>query len=208
MNCGCGDDECLLQCAGKTKSPFAVPVAECIKNKCPAASLLKATTSHVDCGGASCQAVCECTNENCDAEVHKCLDDPECAQVQTCAMGCQCGDEDCLMACVEKSNSPLARPVAECVVSKCHVASLLGAPNLSCHGSACEDSCKCAKKKCLGVGIPCLLDPNCASFQACSFNCGCGDADCALACGEQTPSAKAMPLATCITQRCHSDLNI
>jgi len=209
MTCGCGDDACLLQCAAKTTSPFAVPVAECIKSKCPVPSLLKASVSDAECGAAACKEACECSNEQCHDEVHKCLDDPECAKVQACAMDCNCGDDNCLMSCVEKSNSPLAPPVAECVVSKCHVATtLLGAPNLSCHGASCEDSCKCAKRKCLGPGLPCLLDPKCASFQACSFKCACGDADCALACAKQTPSAKAMPLASCVTQKCHSHLNI
>jgi len=209
MKCGCGDDDCLLECAGKTSSPLALPVAECIKGKCSSASLLRTSTSQVDCGAATCKEACECTNEHCDAEVQKCLEDAECAKVQTCAMGCSCGDDDCMLACVEKSNSPLAHPVAECVVSKCHVAAaMLTAPHLSCHGAACEESCRCAKQKCIGPGLPCLLDPKCASFQACSFNCACGDADCAMACAQQTPSNKAMPLANCITQKCHTDLNI
>jgi len=209
MTCGCGDDDCLLDCAGKTSSPLALPVAECIKGKCSSASFLRASTAQVDCSASSCQEACECTNEHCDVEVQKCLGDAECAKVQTCAMSCGCGDDDCMLACVEQSSSPLAAPVAECVVSKCHVAAaMLTAPHLSCHGAACEESCRCAKQKCIGPGLPCLLDPNCASFQACSFNCACGDADCAMACAQQTPSNKAMPLANCITQRCHSELNI
>merc|ERR1711971_811916 len=109
MTCGCGDDACLLQCAAKTTSPFAVPVAECIKSKCPVPSLLKASVSDAECGAAACKEACECSNEQCHDEVHKCLDDPECAKVQACAMDCNCGDDNCLMSCVEKSNSPVVR---------------------------------------------------------------------------------------------------
>ena len=73
--------------AGKTSSPLANPVAERIKGK-DAASLLRTSTSQVDCGTAACKEYCEFTNEHCDAEVHKCIGDAGSANVQTCAMGC------------------------------------------------------------------------------------------------------------------------
>merc|ERR1711971_1236249 len=202
-------------------------------SSCSSASFLRATSSHVDCSSSTCKEACECTNEHCDVEVQKCLGDAECAKVQDCAMKCGCGDDDCLLECAGKTSSPLALPVAECIKGKCSSASLLRTSNSQvdcgaatckeacectnehcdaevqkCLKNACEESCRCAKQKCIGPGLPCLLDPKCASFQACSFNCACGDADCAMACAQQTPSNKAMPLANCITQKCHTDLNI
>merc|ERR1711971_608737 len=143
MKCGCGDDDCLLECAVCCDEWFwlfpnvptccGAPDAICCyefttkqcnlcagdlgwtsgldghchhdlargtngSSPCSSASLLRTSPSQVDCGAATCKEACECTNEHCDAEVQKCLGDAECAKVQTCAMGCSCGDDDCMLA--------------------------------------------------------------------------------------------------------------
>jgi len=208
FQCACGDESCLLNCVGQTSSPFAVPLMECVQNEC-LTTMLSASATSVDCDAATCKETCQCATDKCASSVEACLADAECSTAQTCALACPCGDEECLLGCVSETNSPLATPVAECITSKCPVSqTLLGSPNLSCHGSACEDSCKCAKSKCLGKGMACLLDPKCSEFQACSFKCACGDAECAIKCAEELSSPKAMPLAKCITERCHQQANI
>lgn len=206
FQCPCGDKECALKCVGDTASPFAAPLFECVHSKC-STDLLSASAPAVDCGQAACQDVCTCSMDKCSSKVEACLAEADCSGAQTCALGCACGDEACLLACMQKTNSPLGTEVAECITSECPMV-LLGAPNLSCQGSACEDSCQCAKSKCLGKGMACLLDPNCVGFQSCSFNCACGDAECATKCAEEQSSAKAMPLAQCIVDRCHQERNI
>jgi len=208
FQCPCGDENCLLNCVGETSSAFAPPLMECVQSKC-LSNMLAASRDAVDCSAAACQEKCECAMGNCASSVDACLADTDCASSQTCALECACGDEACLLACMEKTNSPLAMTVAECITSKCPVAeTLLGAPNLSCHGSACEDVCHCAKSKCLGKGMACLFDPNCAGFQGCSFECACGDRECALGCAQAQSSPKAMILAECIEEKCHTDFAI
>jgi len=209
FKCGCGDEECLLQCVESSESPFAASLLECVKGNCKT-DFRNANIGSVDCEAASCKEACQCSMDKCASSVNACLADADCAKVQDCAMGCSCGDDECLLACAKETTSPLGISVAECIASNCHVAAraLLGAPNLSCKGSACEASCHCAKSRCLGVGMACLLDPQCSEFQSCSFNCACGDADCAIQCANERSSAKAMPLAKCITQRCHSEEHI
>jgi len=208
FKCPCGDESCLSECVGQTASPFAMPLLECVQNNC-ATSLRAAKSQSVDCDAAACKEACQCSVDKCEGSVAACLADTECSKVQDCALGCPCGDEQCLLACAQQTNSDLGTSVAECIVSNCHVESmLLGAPNLSCQGSACEDSCHCAKRRCMGVGMACLLDRECSDFQSCSFNCACGDAQCAIKCAEERSSSKAMPLAECITQRCHTEANI
>jgi len=209
FKCACGDHNCALKCVGKTFSPSATTLLECVHSKC-SSDMLSASAPTVDCGAAACKDVCTCSMDKCGSKVDACLADADCSQAQTCALGCACGDEACLLACMKKTNSPLGTDVAECITSQCPVVAqtLLGAPNLSCHGSACEDSCHCAKSKCLGKGMACLLDPNCSGFQDCSFKCACGDAECAIKCAEEQSSPKAMPLAECITERCHQERNI
>jgi len=208
FQCECGDEACLLNCAGLSSSPFATPLMECVQNKC-LTNLRSANVVDVDCDAATCKETCQCATDKCASSVDACMGDTECSKAHDCAMACPCGDEECLLGCVHTTASPLAQPVAECISSKCVSAqTLLGAPNLSCHGSACEDSCKCAKSKCLGKGMACLMDPHCAGFQDCSFKCACGDAECAIKCAEQQSSTKAMPLAECITERCHQERNI
>jgi len=212
MACPCGSEECLLGCVQQTTSNLAQPVAECISSKCISAQTFLRSTNvlGVDCDAATCKETCECATDKCASSVETCMADGECSKAHDCAMACPCGSEECLLGCVQQTTSDLAQPVAECISSKCISAqTLLGAPNLSCHGSACEDSCKCAKSKCLGKGMTCLLDPHCAGFQDCSFQCACGDAECAMKCAEQQhASAKAVPLAQCITDRCHQERNI
>jgi len=208
FKCPCGDENCLLTCAGQSASPFATPLMECVQSKC-FTTFLSASAPSVDCDAANCKETCQCATDKCATSVDACLADSECSAAQDCALACPCGNEECLLGCVKQTTSPLAKPVAECISTNCITAqTLLGAPNLSCHGSACEDSCKCAKSKCLGKGMACLLDPNCVGFQDCSFKCACGDAECAMTCAQQQSSPKAMPLAQCITERCHQERNI
>jgi len=206
MQCGCGDQACLLECAGRTSSPLATPLAECIQSQCHS-NLLKTSARDVDCSASKCEDACQCSVDKCGDSIDACLADSECSKVQDCAMTCECGDDACMLGCAANSKSALAEPVAQCVASECHVEAMLrsSAPNLSCHGAACEDVCRCAKGKCLGVGMACLLDPHCASFQDCSFKCPCGDAQCAINCANGVSSSKAMPLANCIEQKCHHD---
>jgi len=211
MECPCGDEACLLNCAGKTSSPLAVPVAQCIQTQCHTGTLLKATIEDVDCSASSCQEACQCSVDKCGDEINLCLADAECSKVQSCAMTCGCGDDECMLGCASASNSTLAAPVAECVASNCHVEAQLlrsAAPKLSCKGAACEDACKCGMGKCMGVGMACLFDSKCSAFQDCSFKCPCGDKQCAMDCANSVQSTKAMPLATCLTQKCHQDLHV
>jgi len=206
--CPCGDEACALECAKMSSSAFALPAFECVQQKC-VRDFRDISVRSVDCDAAACKEACECSVDKCAASVDACLADAECSKVQDCAFGCACGDDECLLSCAKQTSSPLGVSVAECIASNCHVGStLLGAPNLSCHGSACEASCKCAHTRCMGVGMTCLLDPHCSGFQSCSFNCACGDSECAIKCAEEQNSHKAMPLAECITQRCHQELNI
>jgi len=208
MQCACGDEACLLACAGKTESPLAMPVAECIQSQCQPADLLKASARDVDCKASKCEEACQCSKGKCGDSISACLADSECSKVQECAMTCECGDDTCMLGCASDSKSALAEPVAQCVASECHVDALLTAsqprPNLSCDGAACEESCKCAMVKCLTAAMACALDPACAPFQDCSFECPCGDEQCLLDCALESDSSKAMPLAECIIEKCHS----
>jgi len=211
MGCSCGDDDCMLGCAQSSTSPLAQPVATCVASECHVAARLLKSAATIDCAESACPKGCACSMDKCGDAVNSCLADPECSKVQDCAMGCGCGDDDCMVSCAQSSSSPLAEPVATCVASNCHSAMLQSAaPNLSCHGAACEDACHCGKTKCLGVGMACLFDPKCSAFQDCSFKCPCGDKECAISCANELSAAtsKAMPLAECITTKCHTDLHV
>ena len=68
------DADCLLECAGKTSSPLAIPVTACIKGKC-ADSFLRTSTSQVDGRATTCKEDCEYNNEQYHSEVQQCLGD-------------------------------------------------------------------------------------------------------------------------------------
>merc|ERR1711957_43033 len=89
LGCSCGDSACSLQCAVKTPSTKALPVAQCINSKCASLSAPKAA---VDCTKSACESECTCSLSACADEIATCLADATRAQAQGCALGCACGD--------------------------------------------------------------------------------------------------------------------
>ena len=49
-----------MKCAGKTSSPFAAPLLECVHSKC-STDMLSASVPTVDCGAAACKVACTCS---------------------------------------------------------------------------------------------------------------------------------------------------
>merc|ERR1711937_1045938 len=75
---------------------------------------------------------------------------------------------------------------------------------VDCSTAACPDQCQCGLDKCGDAIDTCLADSQCASGQACAMACPCSDTACELRCAEQNPSAKALPVASCLNSNCAS----
>lgn len=79
---------------------------------------------------------------------------------------------------------------------------------VDCSTAACPDQCECTLDKCADAVNTCLADATCAAGQSCAFACACGDTACGLKCAAANPSSKALPVATCITNNCASEVNV
>merc|ERR1719191_1594814 len=75
---------------------------------------------------------------------------------------------------------------------------------VDCSKATCEKNCKCTNDKCASQVAACLGDSACAGSQDCALGCACGDDACILKCAASSPSAKALPLATCIKSNCNA----
>merc|ERR1712032_842722 len=87
-------------------------------------------------------------------------------------------------------------------------ASSLRAADVDCTTAACPDQCECGLDKCADAINICLADATCAQGQACALACPCSDTACSLKCAAANPSAKALPVATCINANCASSLRV
>merc|ERR1712166_830134 len=65
-------------------------------------------------------------------------------------------------------------------------------------------ACSCSLDKCGSQVSACLADANCAASQACAAACACGDTSCSLTCAATSPSALALPVASCVNSNCQS----
>merc|ERR1719350_257492 len=200
LQCACGDKACSLKCAASNPSAKALPVAMCVNTNC--GSSLRA--DGVDCSKSACQTECKCALDKCGSQIDACLADATCAKGQDCALQCACGDKVCQLKCAAQNPSAKALPVATCITKNC--ASSLKADAVDCSKSACPKDCECALNKCGSQIDACLADATCAKGQDCALACACGDKVCQLKCAAQNPSAKALPVATCITKNCASSL--
>merc|ERR1711935_1045636 len=68
LACACGDNACALQCAVKTPSTKALPVAQCINSKCTGLSASEAAPA-VDCTTSACESQCTCSLSACADEI-------------------------------------------------------------------------------------------------------------------------------------------
>jgi len=198
FGCACSDTACALKCAASSPSTKALPVATCLNSNC--ASTLKEAA--VDCSKATCPENCQCGLDKCTDVINTCLADDACAAGQDCAFGCACGDTACALKCAASSPSAAALPVATCLNSNC--ASTLGTAAVDCSTATCPDQCQCGLDKCSDVINTCLADDACAASQDCAFGCACSDTACALKCAASSPSAAALPVATCLNKNCAS----
>merc|ERR1712039_775234 len=110
------------------------------------------------------------------------------------------GDTACTLKCAASSPSAKALPVATCLNSNC--ASTVAA--VDCSTAACPDQCQCGLDKCGDAINSCLADSACAASQECALACACSDTACTLKCAASSPSAKALPVATCLNSNCAS----
>merc|ERR1712154_154666 len=104
--------------------------------------------------------------------------------------------------CAAANPSAKALPVATCLNKNC--ASEFQAADVDCTTAACPDQCECGLDKCADVINTCLADATCAQGQACALACPCSDTACSLKCAAANPSAKALPVATCLNKNCAS----
>merc|ERR1712156_1092398 len=75
---------------------------------------------------------------------------------------------------------------------------------VDCSTAACPDQCQCGLDKCGDAINSCLADSACAASQECALACACSDTACTLKCAASSPSAKALPVATCLNSNCAS----
>merc|ERR1711920_1107853 len=87
-----------------------------------------------------------------------------------------------------------------------HTAKQVEASGVDCSTAACPDQCECSLSKCAAQIDTCLADATCAQGQACALACPCSDTACELKCAAANPSAKALPVATCLNSNCASKL--
>merc|ERR1712203_1244047 len=80
-------------------------------------SRVKDSVEQGDCTGATCQTVCECAYSSCASQASACLADSTCADKQTCAFNCACGDSACGLACA--AGDDLATALIGCVATSC-----------------------------------------------------------------------------------------
>merc|ERR1712085_159714 len=66
--------------------------------------------------------------------------------------------------------------------------------------------CDCSLDKCADSIASCLADANCAKSQDCALSCPCSDNACMLKCAASSPSAKALPVASCVNKQCATEL--
>merc|ERR1719336_2791330 len=159
-------------------------------------------TAAVDCSTAVCQSECECANEKCADSLDTCLSDDTCAKAQDCALACPCQDNACILKCAAANPSTKALPAALCINKQC--GNTLDSAAVDCTTAACPDQCQCSLDKCSDAINTCLADDSCAAGQACALACACSDTACTLKCAAANPSAKALPVATCLNKNCAS----
>merc|ERR1712226_97038 len=87
LACGCGDTACTLKCAAASPSIKALPAAKCINSNCNIPPALE-SSADIDCSKATCQEACTCSLDKCASEIATCMDAPNCASAQTCALAC------------------------------------------------------------------------------------------------------------------------
>jgi len=110
-----------------------------------------------------------------------------------------CSDQDTIKVTVKDDTVPL--PVSatlkkvECSASTTAV---------DCTTAACPDQCQCGLDKCGDAINSCLADSTCAASQECALACACSDTACTLKCAASSPSAKALPVASCLNSNCAS----
>merc|ERR1712242_425045 len=121
---------------------------------------------------------------------------------QACALACACSDTACTLKCAAANPSAKALPVATCLNKNC--ASEVAATAVDCSTAACPDQCQCGLDKCSDVINTCLADDACAAGQSCALACACSDTACTLKCAAANPSAKALPVASCLNKNCAS----
>merc|ERR1712187_747940 len=90
--------------------------------------------------------------------------------------------------------------MGSCLNSNC--ASTVSA--VDCSTAACPDQCQCGLDKCGSAIDACLADATCAASQECALACACSDTACTLKCAAASPSAKALPVASCLNSNCAS----
>merc|ERR1719240_2491874 len=107
FSCACGDDACLLRCAGQSPSEEINKLLGCWNSKCktafeplPKKAHLRITNEECE-SEATCVEVCNCVHEQCDME--SCHADPDCEGIEECAFSCACGDDACLSRCATAS---------------------------------------------------------------------------------------------------------
>merc|ERR1712241_481134 len=76
--------------------------------------------------------------------------------------------------------------------------------DVDCTKATCQSQCECSLDKCASEIDTCMADAKCAASQNCAFACPCSDNACMLKCAAQNPSAKALPVATCVNSKCGS----
>merc|ERR1712154_473770 len=80
----------------------------------------------------------------------------------------------------------------------------LGSTDIDCTTATCQSQCECSLDKCASQISACLADTKCAASQDCALACPCSDNACMLKCAAANPSAKALPVATCVNSKCGS----
>merc|ERR1712113_360332 len=108
-----------------------------------------------------------------------------------------------MLKCAASSPSIRALPVANFVNKDCG-SKELKAEAIDCTKAVCQDQCSCSLDKCASEIDACLAVDNCAASQDCALSCPCSDNACMLKCAASNPSAKALPVATCVNSKCGS----
>merc|ERR1712078_633636 len=115
---------------------------------------LKATA--IDCTTAVCESQCSCSLDKCASEIDACLAVDNCASSQSCALGCACSDNACILKCAASSPSLKALPVANCVNTNCGGSAELKSQAVDCSKAVCQDQCECSLDKCASEIDDCL----------------------------------------------------